>query len=734
MGRFAFDITSKNLLEQAPIPYAIYQNLKRDVVTILVSDGFCRLFGMSRREAMYLMDTDMYRDAWPDDISRIQDAAYRFTNEGADYNVIYRSKMADSDEYHIIHAKGEHITMSDGTRLAVVWYTDEGRFEEADILARNNMQTIGKDNKGLLHAALHSRIHLDTMIQESHYDRLTGLPNMTYFLRIAEEFKDEVYEEGDAPMILYFDLNGMKGFNEKYGFAAGNQLLISIARILEKQIGKGSCGHFGSDHFVACIRESTDVDHLMKNIFADVAAIDGGRTLPIRVGIYKDSFEMTDATIACDRAKVACDLEKTSYVSRYAYFDRRILNAWNQKTYIRENLDRALREGWIQVYYQPIVRGVSGLVCNEEALARWAEPGKPMVSPGEFIPILEEAGLLYKVDLRIVELIAADVERRKQGGMRNVPISVNLSWSDFQVCDMVQEICSRLDAAGVPHSLLNIEITESMMANNPDYMRIQIRRFHEAGFSVWMDDFGSGYSSLYVLEKYEFDLIKFDMQFMRNFFDSEKSRIIMTQLTQMAVKLGIDTVAEGVEKKEQVRFLREIGVDKIQGFYFSKPQNLNTILRRYQIGTGIGIEHIRETGYYDQISKAGLNEPAVNDDMDQSGFSYFSAIPMGIIEICEDQYLLMRYNKPFGDLMQKRIGSPLPDVIRRTNLSRFEPTPHCREGFARCIRSDKWELIENLIVNETKVHAFVKKLAVNPNTGATAVEMVILFIQQEAPR
>jgi hypothetical protein len=88
----------------------------------------------------------------------------------------------------------------------------------------------------------------------------------------------------------------------------------------------------------------------------------------------------------------------------------------------------------------------------------------------------------------------------------------------------------------------------------------------------------------------------------------------------------------------------------------------------------------------------------------------------------------MRYNKPFGDLMQKRIGSPLPDVIRRTNLSRFEPTSHCKEGFARCMRSDKWELIENLIMNETKVHAFVKKLAVNPKTGATAVEMVILFI------
>lgn len=207
------------------------------------------------------------------------------------------------------------------------------------------------------------------------------------------------------------------------------------------------------------------------------------------------------------------------------------------KQYIIDNLDRALEEKQITVYYQPIVRAVNGRVCDEEALARWIDPKKGFLSPAEFIPILEETKLIYKVDLFVLEQVLEKIKYLTSKGFHSVSHSINLSRSDYDVCDMVEEVCTRIDKAGVERNKINIEITESILSNDFGFMLEQIKRFKSLGFSVWMDDFGSGYSSLNVLQRIPYDLIKFDMAFLKNIDKGESGKIILAELMRMAASL-----------------------------------------------------------------------------------------------------------------------------------------------------------------------------------------------------
>ena len=233
-----------------------------------------------------------------------------------------------------------------------------------------------------------------------------------------------------------------------------------------------------------------------------------------------------------------------------------------QRWHIVDNLERAIEEGWIKVFYQPVIRGSNGRVCSEEALSRWAEPGNPVIYPDDFVPVLEDAGLIHRLDLHVVDSIIEGFKVRKAAGLDIVPISFNLSRADFDSCDMVEEVRMRVDDAGIDRRLICVEITESLMGSDFGNIMRQIERFRKLGFKVCMDDFGSGYSSLDFLQKTDVDALKLDLNFMREFDSSPKTRIIVTQLIRLISALGMDTVAEGVETEEQFEFLREIGCTK----------------------------------------------------------------------------------------------------------------------------------------------------------------------------
>ena len=400
--------------------------------------------------------------------------------------------------------------------------------------------------------------------------------------------------------------------------------------------------------------------------------------------------------------------------------------------YILANLDRAISENWIQAFYMPIVRATSGKVCEEEALARWIDPDQGMLPPADFIPVLEQAKLAYKLDLHIVDEVLKKMKDQMAAGLYLVPISVNLSRTDFDSCDIVEEICERVDKAGIPREKLIIEITESVLGEDFDYMKVQIERFQSMGFSVWMDDFGSGYSSVDVLQDIGFDHIKFDIKFMQR-FGVEKSRIMLTELVRMAMSLGIRTVTEGVETEEQADFLREIGCNKLQGFLYCKPISLDEIIDRNKKGIQIGFENPAEGDYYDSIGSINLYDLSVisgeHDGSDQFR-RYFDTMPIAVYEADETGYRIVRCNSSYKNF-EDRYFEPI-HVGHQFKYCDYETGP--ASLYSKTVK-EAAETGERIFFTETLpdgtiMRAVVRRISVNHIKNVSAVVLVILEIME----
>lgn len=431
--------------------------------------------------------------------------------------------------------------------------------------------------------------YIEDLNHRAYADELTDLPNMRSFFELAVAEKQRLLDEGGKPAMLYFDLIGMKHYNRQFGFAEGDKLICDVGRTLADVYGERRMCRYSEDHF-AVVADGRELDQKLKEAFRACENANGGNSLPMRVGVYFDEMDPVGVSIACDRAKFACDSHKGSFVSEYFIFDEEMLRQLEDLRYIINHLDQALEEHWITVNYQPIVRAATGKVCDEEALSRWVDPERGLLKPDVFVPILEDARLIYKLDLYVLDRILEKMHLQMQDGLQIVPHSLNLSRADFDSCDIVEEIRRRVDAAGIDHDRITIEVTESMVASDFDFMKEQVLRFQKLGFQVWMDDFGSGYSALDVLQDIHFDLLKFDMRFMQHFEESDESRIILTELVKMANELGIETICEGVETQAQADFLRWIGCTKIQGYYYCKPIPYEEIAERYRKGIQIGYE------------------------------------------------------------------------------------------------------------------------------------------------
>ena len=716
MERYKYSDEEFALMETSCIPLAVYQFIDKRVVTIVLSRGFCELFGFDDKEEAYkTMDDNMYRDCHPDDVARVAEIAVNFAVNGGVYDAVYRTKI--DGRYKIVHSHGQHIYKGD-TRLAVIWYTDEGDYSETDLEAGT-----------FLEKSFINSLHESSIYRKSYYDYLTGLPSMTYFFELAAAGRDSMLKNGEVPVMLFVDLNGMKFFNHKFGFAEGDSLIRETAKLLIKYFSSENCSRFGQDHFCVYTKKEGLIETLQK-IFTEAKDINSGKTLPLRVGIYSSEMGISNVSTVCDRAKMACDKDRNSYFSHYTYFDDSMMSHSENRRYIIDNLDRAIKEKWIKVYYQPIVRSATGRVCDEEALARWIDGEKGFLSPADFIPILEDANLIYKLDLYITDEILAKMKKQSDAGLYVVPISVNLSRSDFEMCDIVEEIRKRVDAAGIPREKLTIEITESVIGRDVEYMRSQVERFQSLGFNVWMDDFGSGYSSLDVLQCFHFNLIKLDMKFMQQFFTNEKSKIILTELIKMALGLGIDTIAEGVESEEQVEFLKEVGCTKLQGFYFCKPIPLEQIMERYEKGVQIGFENPAESEYLAALGKVNLYDLSViNGDGSEIYGNYFNTLPMAIIEGDNTKLAIVRGNKSYRDFMRKYYK--IFQLEKKAHLEHKLPDSQFMQAVKQCKEDAKGILLDEVLSTGLTFHIYLRRLAVNPVTKDTAFVLVVLDITEK---
>ena len=576
----------------------------------------------------------------------------------------------------------------------------------------------------------HLKQYIGDLNRRINTDELTGLPSVSRFYEQAESMREAIIETGGKADILFFNLNGMKDFNRQYGLEEGDRLLCAAADILTKHFGKERCCRMGQDHFAA-IADDRDLDRRLKAVFADFMTANGGRTLPVRVGVYEDRMAGVDVSTACDRAKFACDLLRGAYVSDYRRFDETMLTGIESYRYVVNTLDRALEERWVKVYFQPIVRAANGKVCDEEALSRWIDPDRGMIPPGDFIPILENARLIYKLDLYVLDQILLKIQALEAEGLYVVPQSLNLSRIDFEACDIVEEVRRRVDEAGIPRDKLTIEVTESAVGRDFDFMKTQVQRFQELGFQVWMDDFGSGYSALDVLQDIHFDLIKFDMRFMHRFGEGNESRIIMTELVKMALGLGVETVTEGVETQEQVEFLREVGCTKLQGYYYCRPIPLEEIVARNRKGIQIGYENPDETEYYTALGRINLFDLAsVSNDSGENIGNFFDMLPMAVVETDEENFRTTRANDAYRSFMQRCFDIADLTLPRRFDSLRDGLDAPFADALIRCREEGVRIFFDTHLPDGSTVHSLARHVAKNPVTGITAVAVAVLGISE----
>lgn len=406
-------------------------------------------------------------------------------------------------------------------------------------------------------------------ITKSSIDELTGLPNMQFFRVRADDMLTNLIDISKKPVFIYFNLKNFKAYNEEYGFRKGDKLLQDIAVIMKEEFDKKLLSRFAEDHFVV-LTYKDGVEDSLGRIKERVTPLFGEINMRLEAGIYEYEKD-EDIGIACDKAKLACDsLVQSSHIG-FMYYDENLESKSRLQQYVVNHIDDAVENSYLRVYYQPIVDIETGKTIELEALARWIDPVYGFLSPADFIPVLEEARLIHKIDMFIAKQVCIDQHIIAEKAGRIVPVSINISRLDFMLIDVLKVVQDDARQYSVDTKNIHIEITESALEDDREDLIQKVNALRACGFEVWLDDFGSGYSSLNVLQDFTFDVIKVDMRFMRTLERSPETEVIVRSIIEMSKNLGLRSLVEGVETRKQYDFLKRIGTDMAQGFLFSKP-------------------------------------------------------------------------------------------------------------------------------------------------------------------
>lgn len=361
--------------------------------------------------------------------------------------------------------------------------------------------------------------------------------------------------------------------------------------------------------------------------------------------------------------------------------------------FIVDNFDSALSSGAIRAYYQPVIRTLTEKICSVEALARWQDPVMGLLSPFLFINVLEKYRLIHKLDLYILENICVTYNEMRDKGLPLHPFSINLSRLDFDEIDMLKAISDILRKYNVPSKAIHIEITESVMLDNTAYFRRIFDSFHDAGFAIFMDDFGSGYSSLNVLKDYSFDVLKIDMRFLSDI--GSRSKKILASVVNMAKAIGIHTLAEGVETKEQKTFLRNIGCEMLQGYYYAKPMDGNLYVE-YLAETGFKVEDPDEHHYWNEVGQINFLSPDPLNENDfveaengDYGFIRENSAPIALIEQTGHTVEMLYRNQAYETNLQKLGFGSADEMVKAINETEAAYYPNMDEQIQSSIKTGK---------------------------------------------
>jgi diguanylate cyclase (GGDEF)-like protein/PAS domain S-box-containing protein len=436
--------------------------------------------------------------------------------------------------------------------------------------------------------------HEELLEYQANHDALTGLPNRNLLAdRITQSLANA--HRYDMPVaVLFIDLDNFKFVNDSLGHALGDRMLIIQADRLHKSIRSGdTVARYGGDEFVVVVsnlEKSEDAALVAQHIQELVSrpfTIDGhefGITCSIGISLYPKDGHDVDSLLK--NADAAMYRAKEQSRNSFQFYTSEMNDRVVERMVIERHLRHALELGQLEMHYQPQVELTNGRIIGVEALLRWHSPNLGTVSPSRFIPLAEETGLIVPIGEWVLKTCCEQNKAWQDAGLTPLTISVNISARQLQKKDLAGDIASILRESGLKPRFLELEIVESMVMKDVESAMVIMTELKSLGIQLAMDDFGTGYSSLSYLKRFPFDRLKIDLSFVRDILSDPESASIARTIIAMAHNLNLRAIAEGVETKEQLEYLRLHGCDEIQGYYVSRPvnaQEFEALLRKDQL-------------------------------------------------------------------------------------------------------------------------------------------------------
>jgi diguanylate cyclase (GGDEF)-like protein len=420
----------------------------------------------------------------------------------------------------------------------------------------------------------------ERLVVQATTDALTGLPNRTLFNDRLDQALKRLERSGDLLAVIVVDLDDFKNVNDSLGHLAGDALLVAVAdRFRSRLRGFDTIARVGGDEFAILVDGLTEqsgaevVAERVREALAEPLHF-SGRTASIdaSVGIAIAYHSHTAPRTLLGQADAAMYRTKREGRGGYRVFETAMQVAAVERLNLEQELRSALARGRITAHYQPIVDSVTGTVTGFEALARWPHDTQGMVSPDSFIPLAEDSGLVAELG-RAVLAEACHIAERWHAQFRQISPTVSVNVSRVQLVDpsFVEDVVVALTNARLEPAALVLEVTESVLARDPDRMSARLNELRRLGTRVAIDDFGTGYSSFAALAELPIDILKIDKRFTDRVHRDEEGRGFVMAILQLAETLGLETIAEGVERGEQRDVLIELGCTHIQGFLYSPP-------------------------------------------------------------------------------------------------------------------------------------------------------------------
>ncbi len=405
------------------------------------------------------------------------------------------------------------------------------------------------------------------------HDELTGILNREGFMKTV----DDRIKTSDVSgwYMISSNIRDFKLINSLFGRQTGDKVLKLQAKLASEKIHEGAIlGRIADDKFALFMRKEFFKEEYFTNELPKLSELTKSEIYKfnISLGIYDATNSKDSAQIMYDKSQLAIARLKNDYQHVFSYYTSDLMDTLHEEKMILANFDHALKTGQFVLYLQSQVKE-DGSLCGTEALVRWIHPQRGMINPELFISVLEKNGCIYELDKFIWEQAAIKLKEWKEKGITDLSISVNVSAKDFYYIDVYEEFIGLVKKYDISPQNLRIELTETVLMSNLNAAKELFTKLQAKGFLIEIDDFGSGYSSLNVLKDISANVLKIDRAFIKESENYEKSFTILNYIISMAEQLGMQVICEGVESKEQIKKIENLGCSVFQGYYFSKPLN-----------------------------------------------------------------------------------------------------------------------------------------------------------------